>query len=134
MIDKKILRDIALLRKLVAQRRLEGNSLNASCELVAEELDPERWTGPYLKTLLGRHPPKPGDELRAAIRRLERKPKRRPTPKRHWLKVEAATEEEKTAWIEMIPMDRRQEIFRREIRRLIRKEERKRDKARRGHA
>jgi hypothetical protein len=124
LLDKKIMDDIALLSEMVAQRRSEGKSLNASCEQIADELDPERWTGGYLKTLLGESPPKPGDELRAAIRRLHRRKKRKPSPKRHWLKIEAETEEEKIAWIEMIPMERRQELFRREIRRLIRKQER----------
>ena len=119
MLDKKIMEDIGLLADLVAERRSAGNSLNASCELVADELDPERWTGGYLKTLLGERPPKPGDELRAAIRRLHRKKRRSPRLKRYWLKVEAETEEEKDIWIEMIPMERRQALFRGEIQRLL---------------
>lgn len=120
MHDRKIMRDIALLQKLVTQRRDNGHSLNAACAQIADELDPERWTGGYLKTLLGANPPKPGDDLRAAIRRLHRRHSRRkPLPKRHWLKIEADSEEEKIAWIEMIPMARRQELFRQEIDRLL---------------
>ena len=114
------MRDIAVLRKLVTQRRDNGHSLNAACAQIADELDPERWTGGYLKTLLGKNPPKPGDDLRATIRRLHRsRSRRKPRPKRHWLKIEADSEEEKIAWIEMIPMNRRQELFRQEINRLM---------------
>jgi hypothetical protein len=118
------MRDIAVLRKLVAQRRADGLSLNAACAQIADELDPERWTGGYLKTLLGKNPPKPGDDLRAAVRRLHRsRSRRKPRPRRYWLKVEAESEEEKIAWIEMIPMARRQELFRQEINRLLRGDE-----------
>ena len=108
-----------MLAKLVAQRRSGGKSFNAACNQVADELDPIRWTGGYIKTLLGKQPPKPGDELLAAIRRLYRKKQRKKAPKRYWLKIEAETEEEKIVWMDLIPMARRQELFREEIERLL---------------
>jgi hypothetical protein len=110
--------EIALLRELVNQLRSDRVSLNSSCKKIAEELSETRWTGNYVKTLIGNNPPNPGSELRSAIRRLHRKKTRKPPAKRYWLKTEAGSETEKNEWVEKIPMARRQELFRQEIERL----------------
>jgi hypothetical protein len=112
--------EIELLRKMISKRRSEEVSLNAACKQIALELSKDKWTANYLKTLLGKKPPNPSAELRAAIRKLYRKKTRKPRQKRYWLKIEAGSEIEKNEWSQRIPMNRRQELFREEIDRLNR--------------
>jgi hypothetical protein len=114
--------EIELLSRMIAQLRSDKTSLNSACKKIAAELSPTKWTSNYLKTLIGSNPPNPGPELRAAIRRLYRKKNRKPRKKRYWLKTVAESEAEKDEWIERIPMDRRQELFRQEIARLNQEE------------
>lgn len=118
MARTKLASEITLLDEMVALRRSEGLSHNAACKQIAAELDPERWTGSYVKSLLSTNPPSPGKEVKSAIRRLYGAIHPNARPKRYWLKIQAASEEELRDWIDLIPMSRRQEILREEIARI----------------
>ena len=107
-----------MLQKIVSIYTDSGESLNSACRQSAKELNPPRWTWNYLKKLVGENPPNPGDDLRGAIRILYREKFHKPRPKSYSVKVSAANKVEKKKWLEMIPMERRQELFREELERL----------------
>ncbi|MCB2160567.1 hypothetical protein KQH40_00615 [bacterium] len=109
--------EITLLKRIIAQERSGGLSQTRACDKVARELDPMKWSRQYVMMLIGEDPPNPSNELKAAIRRVYRKRTKEQAAKRFWLKVEAESQEEKDAWIRMIPMERRRELFREEIER-----------------
>jgi len=107
-----------MLQKIISLYTDSGESLNSACKRSAKELNPPRWTWNYLKKLVGENPPNPGDDLRGAIRILYREKFHKPRPKSYSVKVSAENKEEKRKWLEMIPMERRQELFRAELERL----------------
>lgn len=107
-----------MLQKIISLYTDSGESLNSACKQSAKELNPPRWTWNYLKKLVGENPPNPGDDLRGAIRVLYREKFHKSRPKSYSVKVSAANKEEKRKWLEMIPMERRQELFRAELERL----------------
>jgi hypothetical protein len=110
---------LKMLKEMIEARRDGATSLNAACAIIAEQLDPVRWTGNYLKSFLYDNPPNPSDELLQAIVKLyNQKKKKRKYNKRSWVKVAADSEAEKDEWLERIPMERRSELFREEIARL----------------
>jgi hypothetical protein len=110
--------ELLMLQKIVSIYTVSGDSLNLSCKRTAQELDPPDWTWNYIKKLVGENPPNPGDELRTAIRALYREKFHKPRSKSFSVKVTAKDKQEKKKWLEMIPMERRQELFRQEVERL----------------
>ena len=114
--------EILMLQKIISIYTDSGESLNSACKRSAKELDPPRWTWNYIKKLVGENPPNPGDDLRGAIRTLYRKKFHKPRPKRYSVNVSAENNYEKKKWLEMIPMERRQELFRAELERLEKNE------------
>ncbi|HKJ28512.1 MAG TPA: hypothetical protein VJ965_12790 [Anaerolineales bacterium] len=117
---------LALLREMVEDLRSEEVSLNSAAKTVADQLDPERWTYPYIKVLLGSNPPRPSEELQNAIQKLyRRKHAKARYTKGYWVKTSTVSEAEKDEWIQRIPMARRRELFRKEIQRLDRIKEKK---------
>ena len=111
-----------MLQKIISLYTDSGESLNSACKRSAKELNPPRWTWNYLKKLVGENPPNPGDDLRGAISVLYREKFHKPRPKSFSVKVSAENKEEKKKWLEMIPMERRQELFRAELKRLEKQE------------
>ena len=111
-----------MLQKIISLYTDSGESLNSACKHSAKELNPPRWTWNYLKKLVGENPPNPGDDLRGAIRVLYREKFHKPRPQSYSVKVSAENNEEKKKWLEMIPMERRQELFRAELERLEKQE------------
>jgi len=107
-----------MLQRIVSIYTDSGDSLNSACKRTAGELKPPRWTWNYIKKLSGENPPNPGDDLRAAIRILYREKFHAPRKKSYSIKVTADDKNEKEKWLELIPMERRQELFREEMRRL----------------
>ncbi len=107
-----------MLQKIVSLYTDTGESLNSACKQTAKELDPPSWSWNYVKKLVGENPPNPGDDLRAAIRSLYREKFHKPRPKRYSVRVRASDQAEQKAWLEQIPMERRQELFRQELARL----------------
>ncbi len=110
--------EILMLQRIVSLYTDSGESLNSACKLTADELDPPRWTWNYIKKLVGDHPPNPGDDLRSAIEVLYKQKFHAPRKKRYSVKVSADNNEEKENWLMLIPMERRQELFREEVERV----------------
>jgi hypothetical protein len=107
-----------MLQRIVSIYTDSGDSLNSACKRTATELNPPRWSCNYIKKLAGANPPNPSDGLRAAIQNLYREKFHKPRIKRFSIKVTANDHDEKEKWLEMIPMERRQELFREELERL----------------
>ncbi len=106
---------------MIEELRSEKVSLNSAAKIIAEQLDQHRWTYQYIKVLLGSNPPRPGGELQNAIQKLYRRKKSKAKyAKGYWVKISAESEAEKDEWIDRIPMERRRELFRREIQHLDR--------------
>lgn len=117
---------LELLREMVEELRSEKVSLNSAAKTIAEQLDQHRWTYQYIKVLLGANPPRPGEELQNAIQKLYRRKKSKARyAKGYWVKISTESEAEKKDWIDRIPMERRRELFRREIQRLDRMKDKK---------